>query len=83
LLAAVLHERLYKKGILKTETIPKLWAEHGQRLRLQLLGLMAQVGKGVLAYLFLGGGGLSRASCTPTTASHTLPFQATGVVPWD
>ena len=45
LLAAVLHDSLHKKGILKSEIIPKLWAEHDQRPRLQLLGLMAQVGR--------------------------------------
>jgi hypothetical protein len=46
LMAAVLFDSLYKHGILKPKIIPKLWAEHDQRLRLQLLGLMAQVGKG-------------------------------------
>ena len=28
LLAAVLHDSLHKKGILKSEIIPKLWVEH-------------------------------------------------------
>jgi hypothetical protein len=51
LLAAALHDSLYKKGILKPEIIPKLWAEHNQRLRLQLLGLMAQVGRGIILFV--------------------------------
>jgi hypothetical protein len=50
----VLHDSLYKKSILKPEIIPELWAEHDQRLRLQLLGLMAQ--EGVLAYMLFFGG---------------------------
>jgi len=54
LLAAVLHDSLYKKSILKPEIIPELWAEHDQRRRLQLLGLMAQ--EGVLAYMLFFGG---------------------------
>ena len=43
LMAAVLHDSLYEHGILKPGILPKLWAKHDPRLRLQLLGLMAQV----------------------------------------
>jgi hypothetical protein len=43
LLPAALFDNLYKHGLLEAELVPKLWPEHSTRLRLQLLGIMAQV----------------------------------------